>query len=89
MIWQAAISKALVYRGVLLNDWIIWKKQLVFIYYLQQNTWIPRWIISGKMTWEKKSVSCESNLSSRTGKKEKPGKKNTLFSDHLPLAASD
>ena len=53
MIWQAGIFKALVNRGVLLNDWIFWKKQLFFIYYLHQNTWIPRWIISGKMTWEK------------------------------------
>ena len=67
MSWQAGLFKALINRGVLLNDWIFWKTQLFFIYYLHQNTWIPRWIISGKMTWEKKSVSCENNLSSRTG----------------------
>ena len=81
MIWQAGIFKALVNRGVLLNNWIFWKKQLFFIYYLHQNTWITKWIT--KMTWEKKSVFCKNNLSSRTGQPMstiwKPCKKDHLI----------
>ena len=97
MIWQAGIFKALVIWGALLNDWIFWKKQLFFICYLHQSTWSHEWmnLFLSLVKWFGKTNQSSVRIisPSRTGQPMsgiwKPGKKEHLFPDLLPVATSD
>ena len=82
------LNKHLVNWDVLLNDWIFWKKQLFFIYYLHQNTWIPGWmnLFLSLVKWfgKKNQPPVRITFSSRTGQPMstiwQPGKKEHLIS---------